>query len=254
MLARIQPTDPAAPHLTPSACPKPPHSQLAQAISRPLHSTPPHYTAHLNSLTTVSFTALELTRTGTFISTPYTYTRTPSGINIYRGTTNPAANTPPTLSLNGQYRILKCVSCGICSTDLARQYLPYELPQVIGHEAVVEVPPDESLGRDDTIPDLAVIEINDSHIAHEDPTTTPTPCPYCTNNLPTQCPSRITMGINTLPGGLAPFVIAPLHNIVRIPRSITNGTNSGGLSTPALSVKIAALVEPFAAALHAAES
>ena len=40
------------------------------------------------------------------------------------------------LALGPGYRALRTRVCGVCSTDLARHFLPFPLPQVIGHEVV----------------------------------------------------------------------------------------------------------------------
>ncbi|KAI8838031.1 hypothetical protein BJ741DRAFT_602614 [Chytriomyces cf. hyalinus JEL632] len=135
------------------------------------------------------------------------------------------------LSLDGEWCVCKTLSCGICCTDCARHFLPYPLPQIIGHEVIVAIPDSHALLKD---ADFAAVEIN-SNCRQKS-------CPYCANNtLPTQCPRRITMGINTWPGGLAPFMVAPVENMIPIPRNT-------------LSLLSATLIEPFAAALHAIDS
>jgi threonine dehydrogenase-like Zn-dependent dehydrogenase len=127
------------------------------------------------------------------------------------------------LRLGPGYRPLRTSHCGICATDLARRHLPFPLPQVTGHE-VVAIDAD---GRP------VVIEINASHMARGVPST----CAYCAQGLPTHCPDRLVLGIHDLPGGFGPWILAPRHSIIRVPRAIDART--------------ATLVEPFAAALHA---
>jgi threonine dehydrogenase-like Zn-dependent dehydrogenase len=117
----------------------------------------------------------------------------------------------PHLELGPGYRPLRVISCGICSTDLARRYLPFPLPQVIGH----------------------VVEINASHAARG----LETDCPFCRAGLTTHCPDRFTLGIDRLPGGFGPHILAPIHAVIPVPAAI-----------PDLS---AVVVEPLAAALHA---
>ncbi|KAF0492699.1 threonine dehydrogenase [Gigaspora margarita] len=131
------------------------------------------------------------------------------------------------LTVGKGYVIVKGKYCGICSTDLARRFLPYELPQIIGHEAV-------AMHQSKPV----VIEINASHFARG--ITNESSCPFCKNGLYTQCPDRITFGINQLPGGLAPYILAPINAIVPIPDN--------------LGLKASILTEPFAAALHAVET
>lgn len=125
------------------------------------------------------------------------------------------------------YRLLKSIRCGVCSTDLARHNLPYPLPQITGHEVIAE---DES-GK------TVAAEINASHHATGSPLAET--CPFCRQGLPTHCPDRLTLGIDRLPGGFAPWILVPEHNIVKVPTTVV----------PDVSV----LIEPFAAALHATE-
>ncbi len=133
----------------------------------------------------------------------------------------------PFLDPGPGYTPVQTVYCGICSTDLARRFLPYPLPQVIGHEVTVKLP-------DGT---LAAVEINASHEARNH---NPEKCPFCSIGLGSQCPERITLGINELPGGFAPWLLAPVHSLIPVPKSV--------------SAEAATLTEPFAAALQAIES
>ncbi|MBX7056839.1 MAG: alcohol dehydrogenase catalytic domain-containing protein [Leptospirales bacterium] len=131
-------------------------------------------------------------------------------------------NSQAWMELGPGYEALPTLYCGVCSTDLARRFLPYPLPQVIGHEVVAL-----HEGRP------AAIEINASHLArglHD------SNCPFCSKGINTQCPQRITLGIDRLPGGFSPMVLAPVEAIVPVPENI--------------SPLAAALTEPFAAALQ----
>ncbi|MEQ9362624.1 MAG: threonine dehydrogenase, partial [Leptospirales bacterium] len=123
------------------------------------------------------------------------------------------------------YTPVESMYCGVCSTDLARRFLPYPLPQVIGHEVV-----GTKAGRP------VVVEINASHQARgiaddQDP--------YNSIMHPHD-PRRITLGIDRLPGGFAPVLLAPLHAVIPVPESV--------------SPLVASLTEPFAAALQGVES
>ena len=129
----------------------------------------------------------------------------------------------PYLQLGPGYRPMRVVACGICSTDLARRYLPFPLPQVTGHEVLAV---DEQGVRH-------VVEINASHAARG----LETDCPFCRAGLDTHCPDRVTLGIDRLPGGFGPHILAPVRAVMPVPSTI-----------PDLS---AVLVEPLAAALHA---
>ena len=129
------------------------------------------------------------------------------------------------LALGGGYRLLRSRVCGVCSTDLDRRFLPFPLPQITGHEVVVE----DDAGR------RFVVEINASHAARGEPL-----CAFCAAGLETHCPSRLVLGIHDLPGGFGPWVLAPHDALVPLPDSIPDET--------------AALIEPFAAALHAVQT
>lgn len=127
------------------------------------------------------------------------------------------------LELGPGYRALRVKQCGVCSTDLARHFLPFPLPQVIGHEVVAL---DENGQR-------FVVEINASHdargVAHD--------CAFCSAGLPTHCPDRVTLGIDALPGGFGPWILAPVAACLAVPDDVPDSD--------------AVLVEPLAAALHA---
>lgn len=127
------------------------------------------------------------------------------------------------LSLGPGYRLLRTQECGVCSTDLARHFLPFPLPQVIGHELIAL---DEGGRRH-------VVEINASHQARG----IESDCPFCRAGLAKHCPERVVLGIDRLPGGFGPWVLAPQHAVIRVPDEIPSET--------------AVLIEPFAAALNA---
>lgn len=126
------------------------------------------------------------------------------------------------LQLGPGYRPLQTLACGVCSTDLARQFLPFPLPQVTGHELVAR---DEAGQR-------YVVEINSSCRARG----ADSECAFCRNGLERHCPERIVLGIHDLPGGFGPWILAPQDAVIAI--------------QDALSTRTALLIEPFAAALH----
>lgn len=128
------------------------------------------------------------------------------------------------LKLGAGYRAVFPVYCGICSTDLVRRFLPYPLPQVIGHEVIV---------KDGDR--FCAVEINASHMARG--LENNGDCPFCNQGIPSHCPDRLTLGINGLPGGFAPAMLAPVSALVELPKTIRPSTGT--------------LIEPFAAAYHA---
>ena len=129
------------------------------------------------------------------------------------------------LELGPGYRLLRTDRCGICSTDLDRRFLPFPLPQIIGHELIALDAEDQRY----------VVEINASHRARG----LDVECPFCDAGLVTHCPERRVLGIHDLPGGFGPWVLAAENAVVALPRSLPDD--------------VAVLIEPFAAALHAAE-
>ena len=165
-----------------------------------------------------SFTAHEYHKNTRFYPAEYSYQGSAeSGWVISR-------NKKHYLTLSRGYVMLKTLGCGICSTDLARHHLPFPLPQVIGHEVVVQ-----HKGA------LAVVDIN---ATHKNANST-IDCPYCSSGLENHCPDRLTLGIDRLPGGFAPFILVPVGAIISLPESYD--------------VKLASIIEPFAAALRAIE-
>ncbi len=134
-------------------------------------------------------------------------------------------NGAPHLQLGPGYVPLRTTTCGVCSTDLARRFLPFRLPQVIGHEVVAT----DADGR------RCVVEINASHAARR----VAADCPACDDDLPTHCPDRLVLGIHDLPGGFGPWLLAPVGAVLAVPDAVPTET--------------AALTEPFAAALRAAD-
>lgn len=168
----------------------------------------------------IQFQAQELQANGTFQEHRFEFIGNEhEGWRILR-------NGSESLKLGPGYTLVKTLCCGVCSTDLARHFLPYPLPQVIGHEVV---------GEWDNTP--VVVEINASHKArglHE------AHCLFCQNGMNTQCPERITLGINQLPGGFSPYFLAPVEAIQKVP--------------PSISPLTASFTEPFAAALQGVEA
>ena len=81
------------------------------------------------------------------------------------------------------------------------------------------------------------MEINASHLARG---LRKENCPFCLNGMHTQCSERLTLGINRLPGGFSPFILAPVNAIKTVPDTI--------------SPYAASFTEPFAAALQGVEA
>ena len=177
-------------------------------------------------MSSINFKAPEYQSDGSFEDVDYEFVGAETeGWKIIR-------NGVPVMELGPGYVPVHSVHCGVCSTDLARRFLPYPLPQLIGHEVVAR--------RHDTDNEKAmVVEINASHLArgleHEAAT-----CPFCSGGMNTQCPERITLGIDRLPGGFSPWFLAPVDAIREIPEKVSTAA--------------ASLTEPFAAALQGVEA
>jgi threonine dehydrogenase-like Zn-dependent dehydrogenase len=168
-------------------------------------------------VTTIAFDAFDYQADQTFASARYELQgSTAAGWSISR-------DGKLVLELGPGYRALRVRQCGVCSTDLARHFLPFPLPQVIGHEVVAVDPEGQRF----------VVEINASHtargVAHR--------CAFCAAGLPTHCPDRVTLGIDALPGGFGQWILAPVNACLAVPEQVTD--------------EDAVLVEPLAAALHA---
>ncbi len=165
----------------------------------------------------VTFKAFEYTSDDKFILAEYKYDgNVTSGWRILK-------NNHHYLSLGKGYKLLKSRSCGICSTDIARRFYPYPLPQITGHEIVTENPETN---------EKCVVEINDTPYYRGDQNQDI----FCTQGLFTHSPGRMVLGIDRLPGGFGPYILAPKNAIIPY----------GDLNEYA-----AVLIEPFAAAFQA---
>jgi len=168
-------------------------------------------------MTSIAFDAHDHHADGSFAVARYEFEGDPErGWRVRR-------DSAEVLALGPGYRALRVRRCGVCSTDLARRFLPFPLPQVIGHEVVAV---DDEGAR-------FVVEINASHAARgvaED-------CAFCAAGLETHCPARVTLGIDALPGGFGPWILAPVAACLAVPDDVPD--------------EDAVLVEPLAAALHA---
>lgn len=166
----------------------------------------------------VSFTAYEYNSNDSFTNSFYEMKGSEeSGWQILR-------NSSTYLELGRGYRLLKTELCGICSTDLDRRFLPFPLPQIIGHEVVAS---------DYLTGEKYVLEINDTVVSRGEEADT-----FCKVGIPTHSPTRMVLGIDRLPGGFGPYILAPKGNLVE---------------TKQLEDMEAVLLEPFAASLHGVE-
>ncbi|GBF51489.1 Zn-dependent alcohol dehydrogenase [Leptospira ryugenii] len=167
----------------------------------------------------IKFKALDYTADDRFIESEYEYSgETETGWKISR-------NGETYLEVGPGYRLLKTKSCGVCSTDIDRRFLPHPLPQIIGHEVLAE-----SVGNNEK--QRYVVEINDTWEARGSVETDA----FCREGIPTHSPERKVLGIDRLPGGFGPYLLVP---------------KNAAIPLDGISDKAAVLMEPFAAALQA---
>ncbi|EKO52594.1 alcohol dehydrogenase, catalytic domain protein, GroES-like family [Leptospira kirschneri str. 200803703] len=170
----------------------------------------------------IEFSAMDYHSDETFEKANYLFKGSlEKGWEIYR-------NGKEYLRLGPGYKLLRTKLCGVCSTDLSRSFLPFPLPQVIGHEVVVEdMEPIHGFKQ------KYVVEINDTFEARgEKPFDK-----FCEEGIASHSPTRKVLGIDRLPGGFGPYILAPQNAVISY-----NNT---------LSDKVAVLIEPFAASLQA---
>jgi threonine dehydrogenase-like Zn-dependent dehydrogenase len=166
----------------------------------------------------INFKAPDYNPDGSFTEANYQYIGSAdTGWKIYR-------NDELYLQLNKGYELLKTKLCGVCSTDLSRHFLPFPLPQVIGHELIASDPVSNK---------IYAVEINDTGLAGCNPDPSD---PFIKEGLPTHSPDRMVLGIDRLPGGFGSYILAPKNAMVDI---------------DGLDIHTAVLLEPFAAALQA---
>lgn len=168
----------------------------------------------------ITFKAFEYNADDSFSKVEYRMKGdTSSGWDIYR-------NDKHHLKLGPGYALLKTLACGICSTDIDRRFLPFDLPQVIGHEVIAQLM---------STKERVAVEINDTPVARGEQNQDP----FCREGIHTHSPGRLVLGIDRLPGGFAPYLLAPVNAIVPL---------------KGLDDSSAVLIEPFAAALQAVKA
>ncbi|HRE49428.1 MAG TPA: alcohol dehydrogenase catalytic domain-containing protein [Aggregatilineales bacterium] len=113
---------------------------------------------------------------------------------------------------------------GICHTDLelTRGYMGFQ--GILGHEFVGEL---AAPAGDFPAGQRVVGEIN---VACER-------CPYCAAGMGSQCPHRVTMGIDRYPGAFAEVLRLPIRNLHAVPAAVPD--------------EVAVFAEPLAAAFQA---
>ena len=106
---------------------------------------------------------------------------------------------------------IRLLAAGICSTDLELQRGYYGFSGTPGHEFVGEVVA-VSGGGAEWIGRRVAGEINLA-CGH---------CDWCARGLGRHCPTRTVLGIVKHPGAFREFLTLPIHNLHRVPDSISN--------------------------------
>jgi len=106
---------------------------------------------------------------------------------------------------------IRLLAAGICSTDLELQRGYYGFSGTPGHEFVGEVVAVSGVG-DEWIGRRVAGEINLA-CGH---------CDWCARGLGRHCPTRTVLGIVKHPGAFREFLTLPIHNLHRVPDSISD--------------------------------
>jgi threonine dehydrogenase-like Zn-dependent dehydrogenase len=129
--------------------------------------------------------------------------------------------------------LVQVAACGICGTDLSylqwREYVRdlITLPRILGHEFVGRV---VAAGPGASTPVGARITADSDGGCGA--------CHWCRRGLPNACLHQVRLGCHR-DGGLAEYVVVPERSAYVVPDSVDD--------------KVACLLEPFAAAVHAVE-
>ncbi len=123
--------------------------------------------------------------------------------------------------------LLKVRLAGICGTDLEMIQGYYPFSGVLGHEFVAEVV--ETGSPDDAAEWIGQRVVGEINLVCGE-------CSPCRHGRSTHCEQRTTLGIFNRPGVFAEYVTLPIRNLYRVPELISD--------------EVAALTEPFAAALE----
>src|SRR6185503_6753949 len=104
---------------------------------------------------------------------------------------------------------IRLLAAGICSTDLQLQRGYYGFSGTPGHEFVGEVVDTDEAGW---VGHRVVGEIN---LACRK-------CEWCARGLGRHCPNRTVLGIVKHPGAFREYLTLPIHNLHRVPESISS--------------------------------
>lgn len=124
----------------------------------------------------------------------------------------------PEPSLNPGEALVRVLQAGICNTDLeiTRGYLAFE--GIPGHEfvGVVEAVHERS-GSSSPIFLMNKRVVGEINAACHSPD-----CFYCSQNMPTHCPHRTTLGILKRNGAFAEYLTLPIENLHLVPDNVSD--------------------------------
>ncbi|MFD1901482.1 alcohol dehydrogenase catalytic domain-containing protein [Enterococcus termitis] len=136
----------------------------------------------------------------------------------------------PTPKISENDVLVKVAYCGICGSDLPRFFegAVHQFPQILGHEFSGTI---EACGSK-----VTTLAVGDRVAVA--PLTVCGHCEYCLAGYPQMCENYGFIGSHQA-GAFAEYVAVPEQNIIKVPETV--------------SLKEAALIEPFTVGLHAVE-
>ena len=137
---------------------------------------------------------------------------------VYRNNTLTLEKNYPRPDLQPGEALIRVLLAGICNTDLeiTRGYLAFE--GVLGHEfvGIVEnVHEGPGASRPTYLIGKRVVGEINAACRRSD-------CLYCSQNMPTHCPDRTTLGILNRDGAFAEYLTLPVENLHIVPDNVSD--------------------------------
>ena len=137
---------------------------------------------------------------------------------VYRNNTLTLEKNYPRPDLQPGEALIRVLLAGICNTDLeiTRDYLAFE--GVLGHEfvGIVEnVHEGPGASRPIYLIGKRVVGEINAACRRSD-------CLYCSQNMPTHCPDRTTLGILNRDGAFAEYLTLPVENLHIVPDNVSD--------------------------------
>src|SRR5438270_12674231 len=137
---------------------------------------------------------------------------------VYRNNTLTLEKNYPRPDLQPGEALIRVLLAGICNTDLeiARGYLAFE--GVLGHE-VVGIVENVHEGPGASRP---IYLIGKRVVGEINAACRRSDCLYCSQNMPTHCPGRSTLGILNRDGAFAEYLTLPVENLHIVPDNVSD--------------------------------